>query len=89
MWDTIDGSCTYLQKSLKTLAVIGISEKDPQIVYIQYYTTAKEAWRKLSNVDENSGVANNMHLMEELKTAKMAGEEKAKANIENFRSVFG
>eukprot|EP00171_Calliarthron_tuberculosum_P014945 IDg14945t1 len=75
-WDAVNGSDDDVEKSKKALAIIDLSVKDSQIVYIQYCSTGKEAWDKLARLYENSGVANKMHLIEELMTAKMADEGK-------------
>ena len=58
LWSCIEGTNADVQKSNKALALIGLSVKFSQIVLIQDCTKPNDAWNKLSNLYENSGIAN-------------------------------
>ena len=71
------------------MALIGLSVQDSQIVHIQGCTSGKDAWEKLSTLYENAGVANRLHLLNELMTSKMGDEQKVQEHIEHMRRVVG
>lgn len=89
LWNSVSGEDNDAEKSAKAMSLIGLSVQDSQIVYIQDCATGKDAWDKLSSLYENTGVANKMHLMEELMTSKMDVGTMAHKHIEKLRSIVG
>lgn len=89
LWEVVDGTASNAALDKKALSVIGLSVSDSQIVHIMDCDTGKTAWDKLSSLYENKGVANRMHLMEELMTAKMEPGDKSHVHIEKMRGLVG
>lgn len=89
LWKVVSGEEENPGKSAKSLALIGLAVSDSQIVYVQDCATGKEAWEKLSSLYENKGVANKMHLMDELMNSKMENDTLAHKHIEKLRSIVG
>lgn len=76
LWGAVGGDETDETKSMKTLAIIGLSVRDAQILHIQECTTGKTAWYRLLALCENAGVDNKIQLMEELMTSKICMSER-------------
>lgn len=89
LWDFVQGTEAKASKYIKALALIGKLVNDSQIVYIQECITGINAWGNLSALYENSGVADKMHLMEELMTANMNSEQEDHSHVVKIRSVVG
>lgn len=89
LWNVVLGAEEDRDKSSKALALIGLSVSDSQIVHLQSCETGQEAWQKLASLYENKGVANKMHLMQELLLSQMSDEDQVQDHIEKLRRVVG
>ena len=89
LWSFVQGSVSDNEKSNKALALIGLSVNDAQILHIKDCLSAKEAWDKLSKMYENTGIANKMHLQEDLMMTKMGESDSAQEHIEKMRRIMG
>lgn len=76
LWDAADGTETDAVMYKKVLALIALSAKDFQIACIQECTTGNAAQKMLAALYENSGVANQMALIEVVMIPKMEYESK-------------
>lgn len=85
----VNGTETGITKDAKTFSVIGLAVKDSQVVHMKGYVTSKNVWKKLSDLFENKGTANNMHLISKLMTSRMDDEDNAQELIEKLRRVVG